>query len=140
MKIEFFSKYARGTGIDISENGYQVLAEGRYKKIISSTVIDAYPNGTARFVWLDQEDRLMAEYIGDPEGIPKVGKVIREEIEVMPPEESELISVKEYAAIHFVDPATVRQKILRGNLPAEKIGNSWGIRRNEPYVNHRWKK
>ena len=49
------------------------------------------------------------------------------------------ISLTEYAKIHNVSPDTVRQKILRGNLHAEKIGKMWIISPDEPYIDHRRK-
>jgi len=51
----------------------------------------------------------------------------------------ELISLAEYAALHGVHQDTVRQKILRGNLMAKKIGRNWVIDKNEPYVDKRRK-
>lgn len=47
------------------------------------------------------------------------------------------ISVKEYASIHGVAPANIRQKILRGTLDAEKVGHEWVLNRNTPYVDAR---
>jgi hypothetical protein len=52
----------------------------------------------------------------------------------------ELINLKEYAKIHGVKPATVRQKILRGNLKAKKIGRDWVISKSEPYIDGRKKR
>ena len=51
----------------------------------------------------------------------------------------ELISLAEYAELHGVHQDTVRQKILRGNLNAKKIGRNWVIDKNEPYVDNRKK-
>lgn len=50
-----------------------------------------------------------------------------------------LISLKEYAEMHDVKPATVRQKILRGNLPAKKIANVWLIDKDQTYTDNRIK-
>jgi len=50
---------------------------------------------------------------------------------------SNLISLKQYAELHSVDPATVRQKILRGNLEAVKIGRDWMVDKNLKYVDFR---
>lgn len=51
-----------------------------------------------------------------------------------------LITLKEYAAIHGRDPATVRQKILRGSFKtAVKVGRDWLIDKNEPYTDLRKK-
>lgn len=50
---------------------------------------------------------------------------------------NDLISVREYAEMHGVKPDTVRQKILRGNLEAVKIGRNWGIGRDVPYIDNR---
>lgn len=49
-----------------------------------------------------------------------------------------LISLAEYAAIHGRDPATVRQKALRGNFKtARKIGRNWLIDSEEEYIDGR---
>jgi hypothetical protein len=49
-----------------------------------------------------------------------------------------LISLVEYAAKHGKDPATVRQKALRGGFQtARKIGRDWVIEEDEPYVDLR---
>ena len=50
-----------------------------------------------------------------------------------------LISLKEYAQKHNVAAATVRQKILRGNLPATKMGRDWFIEDTQEYVDKRVK-
>ena len=50
-----------------------------------------------------------------------------------------LISLAEYAKLHGVLPATVRQKVLRGNLPAQKIGHNWVIDKDTPYTDNRVK-
>ncbi len=52
---------------------------------------------------------------------------------------SGLISLAEYAELHGVKADTVRQKILRGNLKAKKIGRNWVIDKNEPYIDNRKK-
>ena len=53
----------------------------------------------------------------------------------------ELISLAEYAAIHNIDSATVRQRVLRGSYQtARKIGRNWVIDKNEPHLDHRIKK
>jgi len=45
-----------------------------------------------------------------------------------------LISLSEYAAKHGKDPATARQKALRGGFQtARKIGRDWVIEEDEPY-------
>lgn len=50
-----------------------------------------------------------------------------------------LLSVSEYAKKIGVTPDTVRQKILRGNLNAIKIGNQWVISSSEKYIDKRRK-
>jgi hypothetical protein len=51
-----------------------------------------------------------------------------------------LISLSEYANIHGKDPATVRQKVLRGGFQtARKIGRNWVIDSKEPYNDNRQK-
>lgn len=47
------------------------------------------------------------------------------------------IPLKDYAKMHNIDPANVRQKILRGSLQAKKIGNVWVIKRDTPYTDER---
>jgi len=55
-------------------------------------------------------------------------------------EREELISLAEYAKINGIDPATVRQRVLRGSYQtARKIGRNWVIDRNEPHLDHRLK-
>jgi excisionase family DNA binding protein len=53
---------------------------------------------------------------------------------------SDLISISEYAKLVGVSPDTVRQKILRENINATKIGRNWVIDKNEPYVDSRVRK
>lgn len=50
-----------------------------------------------------------------------------------------LISLAEYGKLHGVSPTTVRQKILAGNLPAQKIGRNWCIDSDTPYIDLRVK-
>lgn len=53
-------------------------------------------------------------------------------------EKEELISLSEYAKLNGIDPATVRQRALRGAYKtARKIGRNWVIDKNEPHVDHR---
>lgn len=47
------------------------------------------------------------------------------------------VTIREYAKIHGVNPANVRQKILRGTLEAERLGNEWLIDKNTPYTDAR---
>lgn len=55
-------------------------------------------------------------------------------------EKEELISLSEYAEMHGIDPATVRQRVLRGSYrTARKIGRNWVIDKNEPHIDHRIK-
>ena len=50
------------------------------------------------------------------------------------------ISLAEYAELHGKNPATVRQKALRGGFKtARKIGRNWVINRDEPYIDNREK-
>ena len=52
----------------------------------------------------------------------------------------ELISLADYARLHKVNPATARQKALRGGFEtARKIGRDWVIDKNEPYKDLRRK-
>lgn len=53
--------------------------------------------------------------------------------------EPEYISIGEYAAKHGRNPDNIRQRILRGNLPAVKIGRNWCIRSDTPLVDKRTK-
>lgn len=52
----------------------------------------------------------------------------------------DLIPLTEYADLHGVDQSSVRRKILRGNLPAKKMGRNWFIDKNQPYTDHRKKR
>jgi len=50
------------------------------------------------------------------------------------------ITLKEWAERHGIDPATARQRALRGAFQtAKKIGNLWIIDKDEPLVDHRRK-
>ena len=53
---------------------------------------------------------------------------------------SNLIPVKEYAALHGVTPRAVQLKIKNGVLKAVKRGDIYLINRYEPYVDGRRKK
>jgi hypothetical protein len=49
-------------------------------------------------------------------------------------------TLKEWAERHGIDPATARQRALRGAFQtARKIGNLWIIDKDEPLVDHRRK-
>lgn len=49
-----------------------------------------------------------------------------------------LISIKEYAEKHHRSDKTVYQKIQKGGFQtARKIGNSWVIDSEEPYIDNR---
>lgn len=50
-----------------------------------------------------------------------------------------LISITEYAARNGRNPATIRQRILRGTLPAVKIGRDWLIEEDTPLTDTRIK-
>ena len=52
---------------------------------------------------------------------------------------NDLISLAEYAEMHGVKQATIRQKVLRGKLEAHKIGRNWVIDKNTPYIDNRIK-
>lgn len=54
-------------------------------------------------------------------------------------DENELISLTEYAALHDVDPSTVRHKIRSGNFEAKKIGRNWLVKKNQPWIDNRRK-
>jgi len=50
------------------------------------------------------------------------------------------ITLKEWAEMHGIDPATARQRANRGAFQtARKIGNLWIIDKNEPHIDHRRK-
>lgn len=48
-----------------------------------------------------------------------------------------LITLKEYAERLGKNPVVVRQKVLRGNLPAIKLGRDWFIESDTPYNDKR---
>lgn len=52
----------------------------------------------------------------------------------------ELITLKEYADMHGKEVSSVRQKILRGNLPAVKMGKNWMLSKHTPYADMRRRK
>ena len=50
------------------------------------------------------------------------------------------ITLKEWAQAHGIDPATARQRALRGAFQtAKKIGNLWLINKDEQLIDHRRK-
>ena len=50
------------------------------------------------------------------------------------------ITLKEWAERHGIDPATARQRALRGAFQtAEKLGRIWIIKADEPLIDHRRK-
>lgn len=52
--------------------------------------------------------------------------------------DNNLIPIKDYAKMHSIDPATVRQRIQRGVMPgAVKLANSWFVPRDLPLVDNR---
>ena len=52
--------------------------------------------------------------------------------------DNNLIPVKEYAEMHGIDPATVRQRILRGVMPgAVKLAGAWFVQRDLPLTDNR---
>lgn len=51
-----------------------------------------------------------------------------------------MIPLKDYALKHGRNPATFRQKAIRGGfLTAQKIGRDWMIDEDEPYIDRRVK-
>lgn len=51
------------------------------------------------------------------------------------------VTLKEWAQAHGISPDTARQRALRGAFTtAEKIGDLWVIKKDEPLVDHRRKK
>ncbi|MGN0558389.1 MAG: hypothetical protein ACI4IS_02945 [Acutalibacteraceae bacterium] len=50
-----------------------------------------------------------------------------------------LISLPEWAKKNGIAPASARQKVLRGYLPAVKIGRNWLIDEDQPNVDNRKK-
>lgn len=52
--------------------------------------------------------------------------------------DNNLIPIKEYAMKHGIDPATVRQRILRGVMPgAVKLAGSWFVPKDLPLIDNR---
>lgn len=51
----------------------------------------------------------------------------------------DMMPLKEWAEREGLEPATVRQKILRGQLDAVKIGRDWWIRKETKNIDHRRK-
>lgn len=53
-------------------------------------------------------------------------------------DEQDLIPIKDYAAMHGINPATVRQRILRGAMQgAVKMAGSWFVPRDLPLIDNR---
>lgn len=51
----------------------------------------------------------------------------------------DMMPLKEWAKREGIDPATARQKILRGQLDAVKVGRDWWISKDTRNVDHRKK-
>lgn len=52
--------------------------------------------------------------------------------------DNNLIPIKEYAEKHGIDPATVRQRILRGVMSgAVKLAGSWFVPKDLPLIDNR---
>lgn len=52
--------------------------------------------------------------------------------------DNNMIPIKDYAEMHGISPATVRQRILRGAMPgAVKLANSWFVPRDLPLTDNR---
>lgn len=52
----------------------------------------------------------------------------------------ERVSLGEWARAHGIDPATARQRAIRGSFEtARKIGRNWTIDPEEPNIDHRKK-
>ena len=52
--------------------------------------------------------------------------------------DNKLIPIKEYAEKNGIDPATVRQRILRGAMPgAVKLAGSWFVPGDMPLIDNR---
>ena len=52
--------------------------------------------------------------------------------------DNNMIPIKDYAEMHSISPATVRQRILRGAMPgAVKLANSWFVPRDLPLTDNR---
>lgn len=50
----------------------------------------------------------------------------------------DMIPLKEYAEMHGVTDATLRQRIQRGLIPeAKKMAGAWFVPRDLPYIDHR---
>ena len=52
---------------------------------------------------------------------------------------SELISLAEYSKLHGVTQDTIRPKVHRGVLNAQKIGRNWVIDKDTPDIDNRVK-
>ena len=92
--------------------------------LVEKIILEKYDTGMERMQRFDQSGNLIEERT-------KTGN--QESLLPLPDSNSELVSIRAYASLHHRDPATVRQKILRGNLPAVKIGRNWCIRKDTPY-------
>ena len=135
MYTDMFADSFKQASYDIGSNGYKILKTPKWQGIIKATAIMQYNNGLVRMRWLDAEGKIVAEHRGLPEYdyYPILGEELHEE------KEAEYVSLAEYAHMQKVSPDTVRQKILRGNLPAKKLGRNWCIRKNTPYTDNRRK-
>ena len=52
--------------------------------------------------------------------------------------DNNLITIKDYAKMHGIEPATVRQRIMRGVMTgAVKLANAWFVPRDLPLTDNR---
>lgn len=71
------AKEDKGIALAIADNGYPILNEKKYKKLIVKTAITKYSGGLVKMQWLDKDNKILAEHRGtlEPEYYPIIGEV-----------------------------------------------------------------
>ena len=85
--------------------------------------------------WIAKEEKDYGEKLTDEEKAHIISEL---EAAGLVKEAEDMISLTEWAKLNGIDPATARQRALRGAFTtARKIGRNWVIDKNEPLVDHR---
>jgi excisionase family DNA binding protein len=122
--------------VDLHNNGIYTGTDYIYEYLGNIFVSSRYANQLQYTGKNDTVEYTKESFIGNfygmsiyEDAVEKVAGLLKED----------LISLAEYAELQGVHQDTVRQKILRGNLKAKKIGRNWVIDKNEPYIDNRKK-
>lgn len=125
------------TEVDLHNNGIYIGTDYIYEYDNLIYVSSRYSNQLEYSGKNDTIEYTKESFIGNFYGMPIYEDAIKKVVATIKKEE--LISLAEYAELQGIHQDTVRQKILRGNLKAFKIGRNWVIDKNEPYIDKRKK-